>query len=304
MESTTSYELTTRDRLTAQGLKWGPWLAPIVFSVPLPLIFLILLFVAASNPAAAVSFLFFAALTFGVGLIAGLITTMVLLAYRTSWLKKLRDKLARDGVTAGELEWFMAELSTSERKALREMERQDPLLGDAYRETLASRITATRVTASAKKELRLVERRVNKVMYLQGADTTKLREELAEDRVRLRKIQDEAVERRVEAQARLEQIEAEARRGISVAHTDIALKRLNASRDQLPLALESAKIEREIRDEIDREAARIRGEESLFNDLDESADDGPNDDPNDSPVDETDNRDRPAPSLTGSDSRP
>jgi hypothetical protein len=262
MESTTtSYELTKRDRATALALKWGPWLAPVLLSLPLPLVFVLLLFLSASNPAAAVSFLFFAALTFGIGLVAGIALAIFMLVYRNTWLKNLRDRLAVDGVKANELDWFMAELATAERKALKEMGQQDVLLADAYRETLASRITASRVTAAAKKELRLVERRINRVGYLTGADTTTLREELNDDRQRLRQIEAEAIQRRVESEARLQQIEAAAHRGQSLANTDVALKRLNATREQLPLALEAAKIDREIRDEIDREAARIRDEE-------------------------------------------
>jgi hypothetical protein len=258
MDSNTHYELTKRDRATATILNWGPLLAPILLSVPPGLIFLVIALLFAASPAAVVSFLFFAAVAFGLGLIVGFATTIFMLAYRTSWLRKMRDKLARDGVTAGELDWFIPELSTAERKALKEMDQQDALLADAYRETLASRITATRVRASARNELQLVERRFNRITYMQQADTTALRQELEADRTRLRDIEQQATERRAESEARLQQIEATARRGQTSAQTDIALKRLNATRDQLPLALEAAKIEREIRDEIDQEAARIR----------------------------------------------
>lgn len=258
MDSNTHYELTKRDRATATVLNWGPWLAPALLSVPPGLILLVVALVAAGNPAAVVSFLFLAAVAFGIGLVAGFGVTIFMLAYRTSWLRKMRDKLARDGVTAGELPWFLPELTTSERKALKEMDQQDALLADAYRETLASRITATRVRSSARQELQLVERRFNRIAYMQQADTSALRTELEGDRTRLRDIEQQATERRAEAEARLQQIEATARRGQTLAQTDIALKRLNATRDQLPLALEAAKIEREIRDEIDQEAARIR----------------------------------------------
>lgn len=262
MDSSSTYELTKRDQLTASALRWGPWMAPILLSVPVPMVILVLALVSGFNPAAVVSLFALAAVAFGAGLVIGLTLAVFLAIYRTSWLKNMRDKLAKDGVTAGELDWFLGELSTSERKALKEMDQQNALLADAYRETLASRITASRVTSSVKKELRLVDRRLNKISYMQGADTTALRSELDEDRTRLRQIETEAIERRVEAEMRLQQIEAAARRGQSLAHTDIALKRLNATRDQLPLALESAKIEREIHDEIEREAAQIRADDS------------------------------------------
>ncbi|MEO7509248.1 MAG: hypothetical protein ABIZ95_18530 [Pyrinomonadaceae bacterium] len=262
MDSSSTYEMTKRDQLTATALRWGPWMSPLLLSVPVPLVILVLALVSGFNPAAVVSLFALAAVTFGVGLVIGLAFAVFLAVYRTSWLKNMRDKLAKDGVTAGELDWFLGELSTSERKALKEMDQQDALLADAYRETLASRITASRVTSSVKKELRLVDRRLNKISYMQGADTTALRSELDEDRTRLRQIESEAIERRVEAEMRLQQIEAAARRGQNLAHTDIALKRLNATRDQLPLALESAKIDREIHDEIEREAAQIRADDS------------------------------------------
>ena len=47
------------------------------------------------------------------------------------------------------LDFFFPELTSGERRALREMEARQPLLADAYRETLALRLNASRLTASA-----------------------------------------------------------------------------------------------------------------------------------------------------------
>jgi len=57
----------------------------------------------------------------------------------------------------------------------------------------------------------------------------------------------------IEAETRLQMIEAAARRGGSVAETELALKKLSARTAELPLALESAKMEEEIRRELEKE---------------------------------------------------
>ena len=158
-----------------------------------------------------------------------------------------------DGITADEVEWFKHELQTSERKALKEMEKQNALLADAYKETLASRLTASRVVETARRELMLVERRINKATYMKGAETKKLLEELAEDRERLARIKAQGKQLEDDAKARLQLIEATARRSTSWAEVETSLHRLNASRDHVPLALELAKIEKEIRADIEKE---------------------------------------------------
>ena len=58
---------------------------------------------------------------------------------------------------------------------------------------------------------------------------------------------------RVEAETRVQMIEAASRRGGNLADTELALKKLSARTEQLPMALESAKMEDEIRRELEQE---------------------------------------------------
>jgi hypothetical protein len=146
----------------------------------------------------------------------------------------------------------MTELTPAERQALKEIEARNPMLADAYRETLASRITATRVVANAKRELLLVERRLNRTAYIQGTDTTGLREELSADRERLEQVRTEATERRAEAETRLQMIEAASSRGASWAETNMALHRLSTMREQIPFALEAARLEQQALEESEK----------------------------------------------------
>lgn len=254
MANETNNKLTSKDRIKAKALIWSPLFAPLLIMLPLPLIFLLLFSLVAATPAAAAFYFFAALISLGIGAFVSIGTVIFLLIYRQRWLKRLRDRLARDGVTASELEWFMPELKTEERRSLKAMEKQHTLLADAYRETLASRITATRVVETAKRELQYVERKLNRATYMKkGAETEKLLEELGKDRERLKRIQTDGKQLRSDAEARLQLIEATARRSTSWSDVDVALQRLSASRDHLPLALELAQIEEQIRTDVERE---------------------------------------------------
>jgi hypothetical protein len=261
-ETGTSGKITARDKLMARIFRWAPWLAFFLVALPVPLYFLMKYF--SSSQEAALNILL-ALTSLAVGSVLGFAVTLFLLYYRRHWAQKVRDRVAAGGVTADELPWFMSELTTNERQALKEIEAQNPLLADAYRETLASRITATRVVANTKRQLLLVERRLNRTAYIQGTDTTSLQEELRADRERLEQVKLEGSERRAEAETRLQMIEAAASRGASWDETNIALHRLNASREQMPLALESLRREQEAREETDkalREAESGRREDA------------------------------------------
>ncbi|HEY0005551.1 MAG TPA: hypothetical protein VGB17_12135 [Pyrinomonadaceae bacterium] len=244
--------ITKKDRRMERLLKAAPWLSFFIVSLPLPLIFVVLYILATATETAAI-FLLLALSSLAIGSIAGLIVALVLFLYRRHWLKGFRERMAADGITAGELQWFMSELTSAERKALKSIEQQNPLLADAYRETLASRLTATRVVAKSKRELLLLEKRLNRVAYIQGTDTTSLQRELREDRERFQRIQQEGKTRRAEAEARLQMIEAAATRGATLADTNFALQRLEATNQQLPYALESARLEQEALEEVERE---------------------------------------------------
>ncbi|HEX8847547.1 MAG TPA: hypothetical protein VF791_23090 [Pyrinomonadaceae bacterium] len=244
-----SGKITAGERMKARVLEWAPWLAFFLVALPVPIYFLTKYF--SSAPEAALNFLF-ALVSLGVGSVVGFVVTLLLLYYRRNWAQKVRDRVAADGVTAAEIPWFMSELTPAERQALKEIEARNPMLADAYRETLASRITASRVISNTKRELLLVERRLNRVAYIQGADTTSLQEELRADRVRLEQVKMEGTERRAEAEARLHTIEAAASRGASWADTNMALHRLSTTREQIPLALEAARMEQQALEETDK----------------------------------------------------
>jgi hypothetical protein len=169
----------------------------------------------------------------------------------------MRERIAADGIKAEEIEWFRNELKTNEKRALREMQRIDPMLEDAYRETLASRLTATRIVRSSKKELFLAKRRQAKLKQLRKLDkesSQKFSAEIERDLEKIGSINEEAKVMLEEAESRLQLIEAAAARGSHLADSELALKKLSARAAELPLALEEAKMTEEIRRELDAES--------------------------------------------------
>lgn len=243
--------------MLARIFQWAPWLAFFLVALPVPFYFLLKYFSSSQD----VAFNILAGLTsLAVGSVIGFAVALFLLYYRRHWAQKIRDRVGADGVTVEELPWFMSELTPHERQSLKEIESQNPALSDAYRETLASRITAARVVANAKRGLLLVERRLNRTAYIQGTDTTHLQEELRADRVRLEQVKLEGSERRAEAEARLQMIEAASSRGASWAETNIALNRLSTTREQIPLALEAARQEHQALEESEKTLRETRSE--------------------------------------------
>jgi hypothetical protein len=245
------YEITRKELAKDKALKYGAWIAPVTLSVvPAIALFALSLFATGATTA---MFVFFSLIALIVGFVLGLIVTGGILFYRSRWLTEVRERLAVDGVKANEVEWFRHELTTTEKKSLREIEKRDLLLADAFRDTLAARLTATRILKSSKHELLLVQKRQNKLKYLKSENSKNLQEELKDDYDKLSKIKNEAEEMRVEAETRLQMIEAAARRGGNVADAELALKKLSARTQELPLALESAKMEDEMRRELEKE---------------------------------------------------
>ena len=157
---TTRYEITRRDVAKDKLLKYGAWLAPVTLSL-VPAVILFILSLPASGSAAA-ALVFFSLIALVVGFIFGLMITGGILYYRSKWLADVRERLAVDGIKANEVEWFKHELTTNEKKSLKEIEAKDLLLGDAFRDSLAARMTATRILKSTKKELLLIQRRQGK----------------------------------------------------------------------------------------------------------------------------------------------
>src|SRR6185503_15618392 len=157
-----SGRLTAADRRIAKLWRTAPWLALLVVTLVPPAFFgLIYLLTAGST-----MFLLLTISAIPFSLLAAIIIATVLVFLRRNWTKRLRDRLASDGITADEVEWFMNELTTGEKRALKTMERQQRLLADASRATLALRLAATRLAARARRELLLVERRLNRARYL------------------------------------------------------------------------------------------------------------------------------------------
>jgi hypothetical protein len=248
------YELTRRDLVKNNALRWGPLAIPALTSLVPALILFIAGMIFGGSPAGTAVFVFSALITLIIGFIFGLIVSGALLIYRQGWLVGLRERLAVDGIKAHEIGFFTPELKTQEKRALKEIERSDRLLADAYRETLASRLTSARILKTTKQELLLIQRREGKLKYLKNVNSTNLQEELKNDRKRLTEIQDSAKEMRIEAETRLQMIEAASRRGTNMADTELAMKKLRANTEQLPLALEAVKMEEEMRRELEREA--------------------------------------------------
>jgi hypothetical protein len=249
-QNLSSGKMSASDRMTARLLGWMPWLAFAVCAVPLPAYFLSQYFTATENVG---EYMLFALTSLGVGALVGLIAALFVVVYRRGWEKRLRDKLAADGVTADELHWFRSELTGAQRRALKEMDAQNLLLADAYRETLAARVTAARVLAGARRDASEVERRLAEAARLQSTGRAALEDDLRKDRARLERILRETSEHREEIDTRLQTIEALAVRRASEAETEVALLRLGAVRAQAPLSLAGARAESDAREEVDQE---------------------------------------------------
>ena len=238
-------KLSRRDTATAKALKLAPWAAIMVASLPAPIVFLILFVTAQATDSAAV-YLLFAALSSALGVALGLFLALVILIYRRRWLANLRDRLASDGITASEVVWFRSELTSAERAALAEIERSNPLLADAYLETLASRLTASRIISRARRETLKVERRLNRARNLGASNSASLMEDLEADRERLEQLRQQASQHLLEAKTRLQIIEATASRKLNQTETDLMMQRLGSAQDSLPLVLQIAQMEQQI----------------------------------------------------------
>jgi len=251
MLQTTTGKLTSRDEKIARLLSWTPWLSFVLVVVPLPIFFL-LLFLSSTAPDAAAVYLLLSFVSTGLGLVVGLFVFILLLFYRRRWHRRLRDQLAADGITASEVTWFTSELSSEERTTWRELKEKNPLLADAYCETLAARLTATRIISRTRAEILRVERQRNRTRSIRGAGTASLLSDLLSDRQRFEDFRQEATVRLSDAKARLQTIEAAANRSLSKSETDLMLQRLTAAQEQFPLALEMASLEQEALQELDQ----------------------------------------------------
>lgn len=242
--------MTAGEKLTAKLLSVAPWLAFLLVSLPLPLYFLLRSFAETTQ---AGEYVIFALTSLAAGSFVGLFVVLALLLYRRSWERRLKDRLASDGVTASELSHFMSELTAEQRRALKEMEAQSPLLADAYRETLAARVTVARVLSRARRDTEAVHRRLRNAATLPPANRAELERNLQRDRERLERVAREAFEHHAAVEARLQTIEAMAGRDTSEAEIERALLRLGSVREHEPLGLTNARREREAREQVEQE---------------------------------------------------
>lgn len=247
------YDVTPRDLARGRNLKIGMWSAPFVLGGVPASIFFVLMFIFGVTPPAAVVFFFFSIITGILGFAGGLGLSGYLAYRRNNWTKEMRERIAADGIRAEEIEWFTHELKPSEKRGLRDISRLDLMLADAYRETLASRLTAARIVKSSRRELQLMNRRQNQVKQLKTESSKTFQLEIAKDVAKIESINTEAKTMLIEAETRLQMIEVAAVRGSSIADSELVLKKLSARASELPLALEEAKMAEAIRAELEAE---------------------------------------------------
>ena len=253
MNELARYEVTQKDLVRGRNLKIGMISAPFVLGGVPAVLFFVLMFLFGATPPAAAVFFFLSIITGIVGLLIGLGLSGFLAYRRSEWMRQMRERIAADGIRAEEIDWFQNELKASEKRALKEIRSSDLLLADAYRDTLASRLTATRMIKSSRRELQLMQRRKNKIKMLKSDNAKAFQSELTNDISKIEEINSSAKLMLAESEARLQMIEAAAVRGSSIADSELILKKLSARVSELPLALEEAKMAEEIRAELEAE---------------------------------------------------
>lgn len=247
------YDVTAKDLAKGRNMKLAAVTAPLAAASVPAAAFMTLFFLFGTTPPAAAMFLFLGMILTAVGFFAGLVVSGVMIARHGKWTKQMRERIAADGIKADEIGWFVKELNSREKRSLKAIESSDVMLADAYRETLASRLTATRIVRSSQRELVATRQRKNKLKYLQSKNADKYAEQIRRDEERLSSINSEAKMMLAESQTRLQMIEAASARGGHLADSELALKKLSARTEQLPLALEEAKMAEEIRLELENE---------------------------------------------------
>ena len=255
-EIVSKYDVSKRELARGRNLKIAAVSAPIVLSAIPAVVFTVLFFAFGATPPAAATFFFLGLILTIIGFVVGLGLTGFFAIRHSAWTKEMREKIAADGIKAEEIEWFRNELKTNEKRALREMQRTDTMLEDAYRETLASRLTATRIIKSSRKELVLARGRQTKLKQLKRLNkesSDNFRAEIDRDLEKIGSINEEARLMLAEAESRLQLIEAAAARGSHLADSELSLMKLSARAVELPLALEEAKMTEEIKRELERE---------------------------------------------------
>lgn len=247
------YGISDRDLARGRNLKLAGISAPAVLTLLPVAIFILLTIVLSGAPIFAISSFVLGIFATIAGLLIGLGFSAYFFVKHQRWTTEMRERIAANGIGADEIDWFRKEMRPAEKRALKSMDVADPLLADAYRETLASRLTATRIVRSSKKELQVAKRREIKLKSLKAGNTKRFLEQLKEDTAKIEAIHVESKQMLAEAESRLEMIEASAARGGTFADSEVALKKLAARASQLPLALEAARIHEEAVAELEKD---------------------------------------------------
>lgn len=245
------YEITKADLAKRQRLMTGAVAAPVILTLLPAILTILAVLIASTGPPVAAVMLFAGLVLTVIGFLAGATISALLLKRRSDWTAEMRERIAADGIHANEIDWFRKELKSSEKRALKAVEARDLLLGDAYRDGLASRLTATRIVRSSKRELLLAKRRQNSLKQLRSANAENFRNDIIQDIQKISSVADQAKAMLLESEARLQMIEAAAMRGGMMADSELALKKLAARSAELPLALESARLTDDIRKELE-----------------------------------------------------
>ncbi len=246
-------DITPSDLARGRRFKAGAVAAPVALTLIPATITFLLLMVAASGPPAAALILFGGILATVLGFATGIVIAAMNMHKYSVWTREMRDRIAASGIKAEQLDWFKKELRPAEKRALKAVSASDLLLADAYRETLASRLTATRIIKSSNRELMLAKRRQNSLKQLKSARAGEFQAQIVNDIEKIAGINEEAKLMQSEAESRLQMIEAAASRHGHLADSELALKKLSSRTAELPLALEAAKVADEIRLELEKE---------------------------------------------------
>ncbi|HKX82962.1 MAG TPA: hypothetical protein VJL58_01980 [Pyrinomonadaceae bacterium] len=252
-ELRTKYDVTPRDLARGRNLKIATWISPVLLTISPFILFLVLFFLLGSTPPAAATIFFLGLIATIIGFAIGIALSILFAVRHSRWSSEIRERMAADGIKANEIEWFRHELKPSEKRALREIEASDVMLADAYRDTLASRLTATRIVRSSKREMQHTDRRLNKLKNLKVDSAKSMQERIKQDADKIRSINAEAKVMLAEAESRLQMIEAAATRGGNLADSELALKKLASRASELPLALEEARLRTEAVEELEKE---------------------------------------------------
>ena len=133
-------EVTKRDLARGRNLRIAGISAPILLTLIPLTVFLILTALFSGTPTVVISIIFFGIVATVVGLLFGLGISAYSFVKHQRWSTEMRERIAIGGIGANEIHWFRKELKPAEKRALKALKVADPLILDAYRETLVMRL--------------------------------------------------------------------------------------------------------------------------------------------------------------------